>query len=69
MTPGTVVEVISGQWCGRIGEVEPFDPEWVGVAHGAVLLRLVAVGRRPPVERVVVSRTEVVVVDLRGTRH
>ncbi len=66
MTPGTVVHIVEGAWAGRVGTVEPFDPEWAGVTDGALLVRLYAVPQRPQLERVVVLNSDVEVVDLRG---
>ena len=64
--PGTVVEVVRGPWQGRIGVVEPFDPEWGGVREGGVVVRLRAgCAGRPGVERVVLEDRELAVVDLR----
>lgn len=66
MTPGTVVEVVRGPWQGRIGVIEPFDPEWGGVREGGIVVRLRAgCAGRPALERVVVDETEVAAVDLR----
>lgn len=64
--PGALVEITGGPWQGRLGTVEPMDPEWAGVAEGGLLVRLRSVAGRPEVERVVVLAGEVAVVDLRG---
>lgn len=66
MTPGAIVEVVSGPWQGRVGVVEPIDPEWAGVPYGSLLVRLRSgCAGRPQAERVVVLAGDVMPVELR----
>lgn len=68
MAPGTFVEITSGPWQGRLGTVEKYDPEWVAVPLGSLMVRLRHAAGRPEVERVVVLAGEVTAVDLRERR-